>query len=527
MSILLSVCVTIILFCGGVYITSIPMVSSSSGLWNWIFLSVGIGLHLYDFLTHRKSNRIVKLEIIFWICVAIYAICGFTSTKWVNANTFANRITVTEGNFEEEIPTVSDLQKIPLMDSDTAYMIGNRAIGELTDVVSQFTPARYSTIIYQEKIVKVAPLLYNSFWKWNANKTKGVPGYVIVDPETGEAEYIKTETAMKYSPSAYFSQDTIRHARKKFPNKHFGNICFQLDDTGTPYWTILTQMPQTLFSAMKPDGLIIMNAVTGDCEWYGIADIPEWVDLAVTGEEVVELYNDYGTLQHGFFNSILSQTNCTKATNDYGYFAIGNDICIYTGVTSAASDSSNLGFLIVNSRTMEYKFYQSPGADEESAMGAAEGTLQNFGYKASFPALINLNDEPVYAMALKDDSGLIKAYAFVNERNYTIVGTGETLNEAINHYRAMMAKNGYDMQEFITEDNIQTKEVLISSIQFIPLKNETYTYITVNDTDGIKIFKQLFAEKHLLLEEGKMAAVHYEKDSENNLAIEAVIETTN
>ncbi len=524
MSMLLSICITAVLFLGGVYIACVPIGGTSFALWFWIFLSIGFGLHLYDGLTYRESKKIWKLEVVFWICFAIYAICGFASTKLFNASTYANRITVAEGKFKEDIPTVSDLKKIPLMDSDTAYMIGNRAIGELTDVVSQFSPDGYATIIYKGKVVKVAPLLYNSFWKWNANKKSGIPGYVIVDPETGEAEYVKTNEAMKYSPSAYFGQDTLRHARSYFPDKHFGSMCFQLDDEGTPYWTIMTEVPQTRFFAKKPDGLIIMNAITGDCEWYGITEIPEWIDLAITGDEAIELYNAYGTLQNGFFNSILSQTNCTKATNNYGYIAVGNDICIYTGVTSAASDSSNLGFLIVNSRTMEYKFYQSPGADEASAMGAAEGALQNFGYHASFPALINLNDEPVYAMALKDDSGLIKAYAFVNERNYTIVGTGETLNEAMNNYRATMAKNGYDMQEFISEENITTEEVRISSVNFIPLKNETYTYITVDDPDGTRIFKQLFAEKHLLLKEGMDATVRYEADLEHNQIIEAVIE---
>lgn len=149
-----------------------------------------------------------------------------------------------------------------------------------------------------------------------------------MDPETGEAQYVKLETGMKYSPSAFFEQDVVRHARTNFPNKHFGNRIFQLDDAGTPYWTIMTETPQTLFSAKKPDGLIIMNAITGECEWYEISDIPEWIDLAIEGKDVIKLYNDYGRLQQGYWNSVLAQRGCTKATNDYGYIAIGNDICI-------------------------------------------------------------------------------------------------------------------------------------------------------------------------------------------------------
>lgn len=321
-----------ILYCGGSYIMCLPATMTSSTFWNLLFISVFAGLTIS--YKGAKNDNVAYVTTRAMLVGATFltfyvVVCQtFMSSKAFNAPAYANRITVEEGSFEEDIPTVSDLKKIPLMDSDTAYMIGNRAIGELTDVVSQFRPAGYATIIDNGKVVKVAPLLYNSYWKWKSNKHNGVPGYVIVDPETGEAQYVKLETGMKYSPSAFFEQDVVRHARTNFPNKHFGNRIFQLDNAGTPYWTIMTETPQTLFSAKKPDGLIIMNAITGECEWYEISDIPEWIDLAIEGKDVIKLYNDYGRLQQGYWNSVLAQRGCTKATNDYGYIAIGNDICI-------------------------------------------------------------------------------------------------------------------------------------------------------------------------------------------------------
>lgn len=525
MEMILGSLVGFIVFWVSWYFTLFPIAVNSSQMWTVLFFSLSVGISLSRWPNRKKDEgerkkRIKPGTVALFIVGAIYLIGSIASRPMVQPKAYASRITVTEGRFEEDIPKVADLKKIPLMDTDTAAMIGNRAIGELTDVVSQFTPNGYRTIIYQGKVVKVAPLLYNSFWKWNDNRKSGIPGYVVVDPEDGSSDYVRLGASMMYSPSAFFSKNVMRHARFAFPDKHFGNMSFQLDDGGTPYWTVMTEVPQAFFSAKKPDGLIIMNAVTGEMDWYQNADIPEWIDLALTGDDATELYNAYGMYQNGYFNSLFSQKGCTKTTSGYGYIAVGNDICIYTGVTSAASDASNLGFLIINSRTGEYNYYASAGADEYSAMGAAEGAFQNFGYTASFPALINVSGDPVYAMALKDASGLIKAYAFVNEENYTVVGTGETLNEAMNNYRATMAKKGYDIQDFTATEDTRTLQETVKDVSFITLKNETYTYVR---TESGQVYKELFDEKHLLFNIGDGFQAQFDKSESGKEVIQAVM----
>ena len=49
----------------------------------------------------------------------------------------------------------------------------------------------------------------------------------------------------------------------------------------------------------------------------------------------------------------------------------------YTGVTSVSGDKSNLGFVLMNQRTMETRYYACDGAQERSAMASAEGQVQN------------------------------------------------------------------------------------------------------------------------------------------------------
>ena len=117
---------------------------------------------------------------------------------------------------------------------------------------------------------------------------------------------------------------------------------------------------------------------------------------------------------HGYINSIFGQKGCLKSTDGYNYMAMEDDVWVYTGVTSITGDQSNVGFVLMNQRTMETKFYEVEGATEEPAMSSAEGQGQNLKYKAAFPLLLNISGEPTYFMALKDDAGLVKKYALVN-----------------------------------------------------------------------------------------------------------------
>lgn len=70
------------------------------------------------------------------------------------------------------------------------------------------------------------------------------------------------------------------------------------------------------------------------------------------------------------------QENVTQTTNGYNYLSIGNDIYLYTGVTSANADESNLGFILENMRTGEITKYSLASATEESARESAEGAVQ-------------------------------------------------------------------------------------------------------------------------------------------------------
>ena len=175
---------------------------------------------------------------------------------------------------------------------------------------------------------------------------------------------------------------------------------------------------------------------------YKVEDCPTWVDRVYPADLLVQLYDYHGTLIHGFLNSVLGQKGCLKTTEGYNYLALNDDVWVYTGVTSVSGDRSNVGFVMMNQRTKETKYYEIPGAEEYSAMASAEGQVQNLGYKATFPLLLNIADEPTYFIALKDNAGLVKKYAMLNIQKYQNVAIGDTVQECEKKYLKMIKGSG-------------------------------------------------------------------------------------
>ena len=266
----------------------------------------------------------------------------------------------------------------------------------------------------------------------------------------------------------------------------FDDISFEIDEEGTPYWICSTKKFNIgLFGGQTIGNVVLCNAITGECTDYKIDEVPTWVDRVYSAELLISLYDYYGTLKHGFLNSILGQKDCLATTNGYNYLAINDDVWVYTGVTSITSDQSNVGFVLMNQRTMETKYYEIEGAIEDSAMSSAEGKVQNLGYVATFPLLLNIEQEPTYFMALKDASGLVKKYAMVNVHHYQIVATGDSVNECEQTYKSLMSDNGIKTDEEQAVAEKKTVTGTISKIAEGVIEGNSHYYILLDQSDVI------------------------------------------
>lgn len=374
-----------------------------------------------------------------WIFLTILAISlglgmiSFFNGKMFRAKSYANVIKVKNADFKQDFPE-SNLSTLALLDRESAEKIGDTYLGTI-DKVSQFGISKdYRQITIGKQPFRVSPLEYKSFWKWLTNRQVGINYYVKVNQTTGKAELVKLKEAMKYSDSEYLFRDTKRHLRFLHPFTIFGEPSFEVDDQGNPYYVATTYAPKFGLSSLDPNGAILLNAVTGKTKYYHLKDIPKWVDRVYSAENVLSRVNDHYTYQKGYWNTVFSQTGVKQTTDSYNYITIGSNIYLYTGITSATADASNLGFILVNMRTREVTNYQLASATEKSAMTSAEGEVQEKGYSATAPTLVKLNGKAYYLVSLKDGGSLVKSYALVDAEDYQQVTVNNDIETLISQF---------------------------------------------------------------------------------------------
>lgn len=459
----------------------------------WVFLIVLGLLAALLFINKRKLSRYELkeskgLKIILGIVgliVIVYLGGALLSSPIVNAKKYQQLMTVETGEFAKDIEELS-FDQIPLLDKDSAELLGDRKMGSMVDMVSQFeVDELYSQINYQDRPVRVSPLKYASLIKWFTNQGEGIPAYIKIDMATQNTELVKLDEGMKYTTSDHFNRNIYRHLRFKYPTYIFNNLSFEIDEEGVPYWICpVKKFNIGLFGGETIGRVVLCNAVTGETEDYAIEDAPQWIDRAYSADLLVQLYDYYGTLKHGFFNSVLGQKDCLHTTDGYNYLAIDDDVWVYTGVTSITGDQSNVGFVLMNQRTMETRFYEVEGATEASAMSSAEGQVQNLHYTATFPLLLNISGEPTYFIALKDDAGLVKKYAMVNVQKYQIVAIGDTVSECEENYTTLMYENGIKQTPEDTRD-VESLTARITKIAQGVVDGNSHYYIMVEGSDAI------------------------------------------
>lgn len=481
-----------LLFAGGYYYVTLPAINiHSADFWFFLIMLVVIVTVYYIFkkrlgMAEVKESKVVKIMgAVLVLIIAIYAIGSLLSSPIINAKKYQQLLKVDEGEFTSDVQELS-YDQIPLLDKDSASLLGNRKMGSMVDMVSQFEVDNiYSQINYDDRPVRVSPLRYADPVKWFMNQAEGIPAYIMIDMASQSTELVKLEKGIRYSTSEYFNRNIYRHLRFNYPTYIFNELSFEIDEEGIPYWVApVKKFNIGLFGGATVGRVVLCNAITGETIDYAIGDVPQWIDRAYSAELLIELFDYYGTLKHGFINSILGQKDCLITTDGYNYLAIDDDVWVYTGVTSITGDQSNVGFVIMNSRTMETKYYEVEGATEYSAMDSAEGQVQNLKYIATFPLLLNINDEPTYFIALKDNAGLVKKYAMVNVQKYQVVGIGDTVSECEEEYLKLLLKEG------IQQEATDTREILtisgkITKIAQGVIEGNSHYFIMIEGSDQI------------------------------------------
>lgn len=466
------------------YYLTLPAINiHSSGFW---FFLIGVVALITSLIGATQSTHSVLFKVsgsILGLLAITLVIGSLLSSPIFNAAKYQRLITVSERDFNEDIKPVS-YNEIPILDKNSAEILGSRKMGSMVEYVSQFEVASdYIQINYQNTPVRVTPLQYGSIFKWIGNQSKGIPAYLRINMSNQDIELVKLEEGMKYTRADHFGRNIHRHLRFQFPTYIFDNINFEIDDNGTPYYVCpVKDYTIGLFGGESIKNVILVNAINGDTTNYKIDEVPSWIDRVYSAELLISYYDYYGTLKHGYWNSRFGQRDALQTTDGYNYIVLNDDVWVYTGITSVGGDESNVGFVIMNQRTAETRYYPISGAEEFSAMSSAEGQVQHLGYTATFPLLLNIAGEPTYFIALKDASGLVKKYAMVNIEKYQNVAIGDTVSECEKTYINLLKTNGVTVTD---TSSLPTITGTITKIAEGVVDGNSHYYIMINGSNAI------------------------------------------
>lgn len=484
----------------------------------WSFFTPAI-CALIVILALPGKNKIVKLNRYVVMGIAalfiIPTVLWFVGTRVFHAKEYASRISIESVSFD----TINevDFSKTAIIDRDTTEALGDRVMGQMSELVSQFEVSdEYTQISYKNSVYRVTPLEYADFFKWLANSKDGVPAYITVDSTDGTAKLVRLKDLgygnMKYVPSSLFNTNLMRHLRFQYPTEIFGNPSFEIDEEGHPWYVCSTYSYKLVGDKKYVTGAIFMDPITGESTKYDVESVPTWSDRIFPESLVIEEIDDYGALQNGFFNSFIGQKGVIASSSGYNYIEKDGDIWLYTGITSVNADQSNLGFILVNLRTHEALRIDAPGADETSAMKSAEDEVQNYGYEATFPVLVNVNGRPTYLMSLRSDASesksVLKMYAMVDATDYQKVTT-VSVDQGLNVLKKQMIAiqgGSDDLSSAVTE----SKDITVNDLRLITSEGNTIYYF--KDEEDMK-YRMNFSVKYedalAFLSDGDAVTVEY------------------
>lgn len=417
--------------------------------------------------------------------VVMFMILPFFGSEFVRAKDYSKIISVKTKDFNKDFPE-SNVDQLALLSKTSAKNIGNSYLGTI-DKVSQFNVSdEYRQITIDKKPYRVSPLEYASMIRWYNNRENGIQYYIKVNQTTGKTELVHLKKGMRYTASSYFGDDVMRKLRRNYMTTLFKDPSFEVDDEGNPWYVATTYKRKFGFGPLDPNGVILLDPISGNSKFYKLKDVPKWVDRVYSASDVIDRINWHYGYANGFWNTVFSKSNIKKTTVDYGddsaedstYISIGDDIYLYTGLTSINSDSSNLGFVLTNLRTRETVFYPLPSATEKRARKSAEGAVQEKKYDANSPILVKLNGQSYYLSSLEDNGNLVKAYALVNAEDFQQVKVSSDIKDLI----AQVTTKSADQKTSKDSKGLSEISGQISDIKTQVVDGTTIYYVKVNDT---------------------------------------------
>ena len=482
-----------------------------------LFTKMAVNPANKQLIVTQKPNKIFKI-LIYIVLAYIIILPIVTSLPMFRSDSYRNLIgNVKNGNdLKNHIAPIS-LDEIRVVDESLAMLLGEKIIGSQPSLGSQAEIGHFTIQKVNNKLYWVAPLLHTGFLKW-FNNSEGTPGYVMVSATNERDVKLVQEVngksvKIKYQPEAFFGSEIERHVYfSGYTTIGLTDFSFEIDDAGLPFWVVTTYDKKVGFGGSDATGTLVVNAQTGEITQYSMTDTPLWVDRIQPLHLIEEQLSDWGEYVQGYWN--WSNENKLETTEGLTLvYGENHKSYWYTGLSSVGKEESTVGFVLVDTRTKETTYYRQSGATEYAAQSSAEGKVQEKGYHASLPIPYVINNIPTYVMTLKDDGGLVKMFAMVSIKDYTIVGVGNTMRETLMSYKNVynMADNGLDAKSLTTKKNLSSVITRISN----DIKNgNSFYYFMVKDSPSIFVGSSQLSNELPVTNVGDSIRIHFDVDLE-------------
>ena len=416
------------------------------------------------------------------------------------------------------------MNEIRVVDESLAHLLGEKILGSQPALGSQAQLQEFFIQKVKGKLYWIAPLEHSGFFKWLNNK-QGTTGYVMVSATNERDVKLVQEVNgkplfLKYQREAYFGSNLHRYLYLNGYNTvGLADFSFEIDDDGVPYWVVTKYVKKVGFSGNDATGVVVVNAQNGAIKEYTIKNTPLWVDRIQPISFIIDQLNDWGEYVKGYWN--FSNENKLQITEDLTLvYGKNNKSYWYTGITSVGKDESAVGFVLVDTRTKETTFYKQSGATEFAAQSSAQGKVQEKGFVASLPIPYNINNIPTYVMTLKDNGGLVKMYAMVSISDYTIVGTGNTMREALTAYKTAFNSSGNKINSG-EKSARKVVESVVVRIQNDVKNGNSFYYFTVKDYPNIFVGSSQISNQLPITVVGDMVKISFDLDNEEIIDVSA------
>ena len=242
----------------------------------------------------------------------------------------------------------------------------------------------------------------------------------------------------------------------------------EIDEDGKPYYIRSYGEFISARNGFDVEGIVVVDPATGETESYALADVPAFIDGAVSPEAVSLQNSYYGKYIHGFRNSKFGKKD-VKLPSDEGteanvspIFDEDGKMYYFTDFTSPKEGvDSMLGYSLTDGRTGKATYYtgnlEESYMDSQGALQIIEKKFIEKKWQGEMPVLYNFYGEASWLTPVLDSNGFLQNYFIVSAANPEISVYGNTPNEALRLYKTAFQRGGSSVDGSSKAEEKQTK----------------------------------------------------------------------